>query len=30
MNELDYPRDKCIHELFEEQVEKRPEAVANL
>ncbi|MBP6059098.1 MAG: amino acid adenylation domain-containing protein, partial [Nitrosomonas sp.] len=26
--EVDYPRDKCIHELFEEQVEKRPEAVA--
>ena len=24
----DYPRDKCIHELFEEQVEKSPEAVA--
>ncbi len=24
----DYPKDKCIHELFEEQVEKNPEAVA--
>ena len=24
----DYPRDKCIHELFEEQVEKTPDAVA--
>ncbi len=23
-----YPRDKCIHELFEEQVERTPEAVA--
>ena len=23
-----YPRDKCIHELFEAQVEQRPEAVA--
>jgi amino acid adenylation domain-containing protein len=23
-----YPRDKCIHELFEEQVKCRPEAVA--
>ncbi len=26
--EVDYPRDKCIHELFEAQVEKTPEAVA--
>jgi amino acid adenylation domain-containing protein len=24
----DYPKDKCIHELFEEQVEKCPDAVA--
>ncbi len=24
----DYPRDKCIHQLFEEQVERTPEAVA--
>ncbi|NEP33690.1 amino acid adenylation domain-containing protein [Moorena sp. SIO3B2] len=24
----DYPRDKCIHQLFEEQVEKTPDAVA--
>ena len=24
----DYPKDKCIHELFEEQVEKSPDAVA--
>jgi amino acid adenylation domain-containing protein len=24
----EYPRDKCVHELFEEQVEKSPEAVA--
>ena len=26
--ERDYPRDKCIHRLFEEQVERTPEAVA--
>jgi amino acid adenylation domain-containing protein len=26
--EEEYPSDKCIHELFEEQVEKTPEAVA--
>jgi amino acid adenylation domain-containing protein len=26
--EVEYPRDKCIHELFEEQVRERPEAVA--
>ena len=25
---VDYPRDKCIHELFEEQVEKTPDAIA--
>ena len=25
---IDYPEDKCIHELFEQQVEKTPEAVA--
>jgi len=24
----DYPRDKCVHQLFETQVEKTPEAVA--
>jgi len=24
----EYPHDKCVHELFEEQVEKAPEAVA--
>jgi len=24
----DYPKDKCIHELFEEQVERNPEAVS--
>jgi amino acid adenylation domain-containing protein len=24
----DYPKDKCIHQLFEEQVENNPEAVA--
>lgn len=26
--ETDYPRDKCIHELFEEQAERTPDAVA--
>ena len=25
---VDYPEDKCIHQLFEEQVEKTPNAVA--
>ncbi|NEP03802.1 MAG: amino acid adenylation domain-containing protein [Okeania sp. SIO4D6] len=25
---VDYPKDKCIHQLFEEQVEKTPDAVA--
>ena len=24
----DYPRDKCIHELFEEQAARTPDAVA--
>ncbi|MFY0568156.1 non-ribosomal peptide synthase/polyketide synthase [Archangium lansingense] len=24
----DYPREKCVHTLFEEQVERRPDAVA--
>ena len=24
----EYPKDKCIHELFEEQVKKNPEAIA--
>lgn len=26
--EVDYPRDKCIHHIFEEQVKRSPEAVA--
>ncbi len=26
--ERDYPRDKCLHQLFEEQVQRTPEAVA--
>ncbi|MDZ8189167.1 MAG: amino acid adenylation domain-containing protein [Nostoc sp. ChiSLP02] len=26
--QTDYPQDKCIHELFEEQVEKTPDAIA--
>ncbi|NCR20497.1 MAG: amino acid adenylation domain-containing protein [Microcystis aeruginosa L111-01] len=26
--EVDYPVDKCIHQLFEEQVERTPDAVA--
>ncbi|MEH1860990.1 MAG: amino acid adenylation domain-containing protein [Nostoc sp.] len=26
--EVDYPGDKCIHQLFEEQVERTPDAVA--
>jgi non-ribosomal peptide synthetase component F len=26
--ERDYPHDKCLHQLFEEQVERRPGAVA--
>jgi len=26
--QVDYPADKCIHQLFEEQVERTPEAVA--
>ncbi|NEQ69506.1 MAG: amino acid adenylation domain-containing protein, partial [Symploca sp. SIO2D2] len=26
--QVDYPQDKCIHQLFEEQVEKTPNAVA--
>jgi amino acid adenylation domain-containing protein len=25
---IDYPDDKCIHELFEDQVEKSPDAIA--
>ena len=24
----DYPKDKCIHQLFEEQVERTPDAIA--
>jgi amino acid adenylation domain-containing protein len=24
----DYPKDKCVHELFEEQVERTPDAIA--
>lgn len=26
--QADYPKDKCIHQLFEEQVKKEPDAVA--
>ena len=26
--EADYPKDKCIHELFEEQVKQTPDAIA--
>jgi amino acid adenylation domain-containing protein/thioester reductase-like protein len=26
--QADYPQDKCIHQLFEEQVEKTPDAIA--
>jgi amino acid adenylation domain-containing protein len=26
--EIDYPQDKCIHQLFEEQVKRTPDAVA--
>ena len=26
--ERDYPKDKCVHQLFEEQVERTPETVA--
>jgi len=26
--EVEYPRDKCVHELFQEQVERTPDAVA--
>ncbi|MHC0062944.1 non-ribosomal peptide synthase/polyketide synthase [Nostoc sp. UIC 10890] len=26
--QIDYPQDKCIHQLFEEQVEQTPDAVA--
>jgi len=26
--EVEYPRTKCIHELFEEQVERTPDAIA--
>ena len=26
--QLDYPRDKCLHQLFEHQVEKTPDAIA--
>ena len=25
---IEYPRDRCVHELFEEQVERTPDAVA--
>ena len=25
---VDYPKDRCLHELFEEQAERTPEAVA--
>jgi amino acid adenylation domain-containing protein len=27
-NQADYPRDKCIHQLFEDQVDRTPDAVA--
>ncbi len=27
-SQADYPKDKCIHQLFEEQVEKTPDTVA--
>ena len=26
--EVDYPRDKCVHQLFEAQVERTPDAIA--
>ncbi|MCG3161078.1 MAG: Linear gramicidin synthase subunit D [Acidobacteria bacterium] len=26
--EADYPKDRCVHELFEDQVEQRPDAIA--
>ncbi|MEY2467250.1 MAG: hypothetical protein QOD03_1771, partial [Verrucomicrobiota bacterium] len=26
--EVDYPKDKCVHQLFEEQVERTPDSVA--
>ncbi|MFS0516453.1 amino acid adenylation domain-containing protein [Nostoc sp. UIC 10607] len=26
--QVDYPQDKCIHQLFEEQVERSPDAIA--
>ena len=26
--QADYPREQCIHELFEQQVERTPDAVA--
>ncbi|MGV2389286.1 MAG UNVERIFIED_CONTAM: hypothetical protein LVR29_16635 [Microcystis novacekii LVE1205-3] len=26
--EVDYPADKCLHQLFEEQVKRTPDAVA--
>ena len=26
--QVDYPQDKCIHQLFEDQVEKTPDAIA--
>ena len=25
---IDYPKDKCVHQLFEEQVEKTPDKIA--
>jgi amino acid adenylation domain-containing protein len=28
--QTDYPQDKCIHQLFEEQVERHPDAIAVL
>src|SRR5690349_21021834 len=26
--EVEYPRDRCLHELFEQQVERTPDALA--
>ena len=28
MTEADYPRELCVHQLFEQQVERDPDAVA--
>ena len=29
-NDTDYPRDRCIHTLFEEQAERTPDAIAGI